>query len=312
MTDEGPQPDLFSGQPVAGSLSLIQRRVLRAHLEIHGQDAAGVLYQHTVLCQTVMPYRDPGPDARLWHRVQGNAHLEIQAGRALDPEKREFVDIGLPFGPKPRLVLFYLNAEALRTRSPTVEVEDSLTAFVKRIGLAPKGHNMHIIKDQLSRLSAADFRLGYIDGNQATTVKTTIIKGFQLWFPKDDRQRVLWPSVVRFSDEYFDDLMSHAVPLNETAVASISHSAMALDLYTWLAQRLHRVARSKGQFIPWTALQEQFGQGYTRIRKFREVFRTTLRMVHAVYPDARFDLDGCGMTLLNSRPPVAYRLLPLR
>ena len=95
---DAPQPDLFQLAP-RGQLSLIQRRMLRAQIEIQAQDVAKVLYQHTVLCQTFLPYRDPGPDARFWHRVQGNAHLEIQAGRALHPEKREFVDIGLPFAP---------------------------------------------------------------------------------------------------------------------------------------------------------------------------------------------------------------------
>ena len=64
--------------PARGHLSLVQRRVLRAHIEIESQDASQVLYQHTVLCQTVMPYRNPGEDARLWHRVQGNAHLEMR------------------------------------------------------------------------------------------------------------------------------------------------------------------------------------------------------------------------------------------
>src|SRR5262249_57150725 len=49
-----------------------------------------------------------------------------------DPNTDEVVDVGLPFGPKPRLVLYHLNAEALRTRSPVIEMEDSLTAFVKR------------------------------------------------------------------------------------------------------------------------------------------------------------------------------------
>ena len=43
--------------------------------------------------------------------------------------------IGLPFGPKPRLILAYLNAEALRTGSPEIEVEASLTAFVQRLKL---------------------------------------------------------------------------------------------------------------------------------------------------------------------------------
>jgi hypothetical protein len=56
-------------------------------------------------------------------------------------------------------------------------------------------------------------------------------------------QRVLWPTTVAFSPVYFQSLMQHAVPLNEHAVARLSHSAMGLDVYTWLAQRLHRVPR---------------------------------------------------------------------
>ena len=39
---------------------------------------------------------------------------------------------------------------------------------------------------------------------------------------------------------------------------------MGLDIYTWLAQRLHRVNPSKPQFIPWPRLHEQFGQNYAR------------------------------------------------
>jgi hypothetical protein len=159
----------------------------------------------------------------------------------LDPHTDEVVDVGLPFGPKPRLVLFHLNAEALRTQSPVIELEDSLTAFVTRtLGLDPKGRNIRTVKEQLTRLSAADFRFYVRHEHGALTVKGTVIEGLDLWTAKDERQRVLWPSVVQFSQRYFDSLMEHAVPLNEEAVARLSHSAMALDIHTWLAQRLHR------------------------------------------------------------------------
>jgi hypothetical protein len=58
-------------------------------------------------------------------------------------------------------VLYHLNAEALRTQSPVLELEDSLTAFVRRtLGLDPKGRNIRIVKDQLTRLASADFRFG--------------------------------------------------------------------------------------------------------------------------------------------------------
>src|SRR4051812_43702144 len=45
-------------------------------------------------------------------------------------------------------------------------------------------------------------------------------------------------SVVRLDADYFDSLTKHAVPLDSRAVAALAHSALDLDVYTWLAQRL--------------------------------------------------------------------------
>jgi hypothetical protein len=184
---------------------------------------------------------------------------------------------------------------------------------VKRtLGLDPKGRNIRTVKDQLTRLSAADFRFGMVSPEgQSITLKGSVIEGFELWIARDPRQRVLWPTTVQFSQRYFESLMKHAVPLNETAVARLSHNAMALDIYTWLAQRLHRVPEGKGVMVPWTSLHEQFGHGYAQIREFRRVFVRTLRQVKLVYPEAKFELGQGGMKLTRSRPPVARKLLPL-
>ena len=235
--------------------------------ELEPQDVT-ILYQHSVLCQTSMPYRDPGEEVRLWQRRNGIMRLELQAGRVLDPTTDDFVNVGLPFGPKPRLVLFHLNAEAMRKQSPVIELEDSLTAFVRRtLGLDTKGRNIRAVKDQLSRLAAADFRIGATHDGRAVTVKGTVIEGLELWSPKDASQRVLWPTVIQFSDKYFQSLMQHAVPLNEAAVARLSHSAMALDVYTWLAnactgcrQRsgLRAVDFPQGTVRPWLRSDGRF------------------------------------------------------
>jgi hypothetical protein len=63
------------------------------------------------------------------------------------------VNVGLPWGTKPRLILAHLNAEALRQGSPEIEVEGSLTAFVKRIRGFQQGREIRAFKDQLSRLN---------------------------------------------------------------------------------------------------------------------------------------------------------------
>lgn len=290
----------------------VRARLLDDPLLVSVNAEGPILYQHSVLCQTCLPYRDPGNDIRLWSRRNGHVHLEIQAGRAFDGARDDFIDVGLPFGPKPRLVLYHLNAEALRTQSPAIELEDSLTAFVKRtLGLDPKGRNIRTVKDQLTRLSAADFRIGTAHDGRSLTLKGAVIEGFELWTSRDPRQRVLWPTTVTFSQRYFESLMKHAVPLNETAVARLSHSAMGLDVYTWLAQRLHRVEVSKSAFIPWVSLKEQFGHGYGRMDNFKRVYRDTLRQVKLVYPEAKFDLSSEGMCLKHSHPPVPRKYLPL-
>jgi hypothetical protein len=243
--------------------------------------------------------------------VNGRAALRVKAGEALHPEKG-WLELGLPFGPKPRLILAYLNAEALRCGSPVVEVEDSLTAFVERIGLCRDGRTIRMVKDQLSRLAASEIRLAVSYGDTARQVNAHIVGDFDLWLPKDVRQRVLWPTTVTLDPRYFESLAQYAVPLDERAIAALSHSAMALDIYAWLAQRLHRVEPRKPAFVPWAALQAQFGWHYARIRKFREVFRQSLDMVLSQYRGARLELDERGMTLRNSPPPVKGRMAVIR
>ena len=271
------------------------------------EDPETILFQHTVFCQTGLPYRNPGEEVRSWERVNGAVTLKIIAGEAMHPELCQFVPIGLPFGPKPRLILAHLNAEALRQRSPDIEVEASLTAFVRRLRLDPGGRTISTIKDQLARLSASAIRLGLIRDGRAVTINSQIVTAFDLWFPRDDRQRVLWPATVRLSSDYFDSLSRHAVPLNERALRALSGSAMGLDVYAWLAQRLHRINPGKPVLVPWTALQAQFGWHYDRIRDFRRIFRQTVRLVHSQYREAAIELDEGGMMLWHSPPPVKGR-----
>jgi hypothetical protein len=315
---EGPRPILelvASSAPKPPSKSLQQRLLDYAQAGLgEGAEASEILYQHSVLCQTCLPYRNPGDEVRLWARKNGFVKLEVAAGRAYDSRVDEFVDVGLPFGPKPRLVLYHLNAEALRTQSSKIELEDSLTAFVKRtLGLDAGGRNIRTVKEQLARLSASDFRIGTSHEDRSLTLKGTIVEGFEIWTPRDSKQRVLWPSIVHFSERYFESLMKHAVPLNEIAIRHLAHNAMALDLYTWLAQRLHRVDSAKSPvLVSWKGLREHFGHGYERLRDFRRVFVNTLRQVKVVYPQAKFDVDGRGMRLRHSKPPVEGRLLSLK
>jgi Plasmid encoded RepA protein len=310
MSKDAPgQTELAEGATILTITSTRARRLGRLldHGDATDSDPESILYQHTVFCQTGLPYRNPGDAVLTWERLNGGVHLEIAAGKVMHPERERLVQVGLPYGPKPRLILAHLNAEAIRKQSPEIEVNDSLTAFVKALNLDPKGRNIAAIKDQLGRLSASHITLGIVRGGEAITINSQIVTAFNMWFPKQEDQRVLWPSTVRLSADYFDGLIRHAVPLHNHALMALSGSAMGLDMYAWLAQRLHRIERGKPVFIPWMALRAQFGWHYDRMDKFKAVFRHTLKLVLSQYRTADIELDGRGMTLWNSPPPVKGR-----
>ena len=83
-------------------------------------------------------------------------------------------------------------------------------------------------------------------------------------------------------------------------------SALALDIYTWLAHRLQRVSQNCVR-LRWEAIKAQFGQEYASTTAFRQEFRETFVKVLQVYADARVTSDRDGLTLLKSPPPIPPR-----
>jgi hypothetical protein len=201
--------------------------------------------------------------------------------------------------------MLHLNGEALRTGSPIINVRDSMTAFVRALGIDTNGRNLRTLRDQLARLAAAHILFGI----GSKTIKTDVIDAFDLWWPDDAKQRTMWPLTVQLAPRYFDSLTKHAVPLDSRAVAALAHSALDLDIYAWLAQRLHRIPKGKPQTITWQALKSQFGPDYGRLIDFRRKFALALRTVLTAYPSARIEEADAGLVLWNSPPPVLKRLV---
>jgi len=290
--------------------SIIQQRLLDLGGDIATTPADELAFQHSILAQACLPAAKPPDHVLVWERKQGRATLLVEAGRAINPHTGHFEQLGLPYGPKARLLLMHLNSEAVRRQSPVIPVEETMTAFFRRLmGRTQDGRQTKMLKGQLSALAAAQFRIGITSAEGALQVDTKVVGAFNMWFEKDENQRVLWPSTLKLSLDYFESLNRFAVPLDERAIAALAHSAVALDIYCWLAQRLHRIPPERGQLVTWVNLQEQFGQGYNRIRKFREFFTGLLPQIHAAYPDACFMIDKRGMTLFQSAPPVRKRLI---
>ena len=92
------------------------------------------------------------------------------------------------------------------------------------------------------------------------------------------------------------------MPVEEAAVRQIANNSVALDVYCWLAYRLHSLTKSTP--ITWAAVHAQFGAGFRLVRQIKPTFTEALNLALAVYPEAQVDIEKQGLILHPSAPAV--------
>ena len=278
-----------------------RRDAVRAVIETDPTGPENLQHIHSVLALCGLPYRDPGP-AREVFREYGRNSLSLVAGRLKNPATGEMEPQGLPYGPKARLVLLHLCTEAVRQRSPVIEVADSLSGFMKAMGFAVTGGERGTIrafKEQLNRLAACSMQIGLWDGaDRASTLNVPPFRQLDLW--RSGADGLVWQRQVQFHGDFYDSLIKHALPVDIRAARAFSGSARKLDLLFWVGYRLRALQRPLR--LTWENLHGQFGADNASLRSFRQAFKADLAGVLEVFPRLPLVLDERGMTLSPADP----------
>ena len=217
----------------------------------------------------------------------------------------------MPYGSIARLILLFLQTEALRTNSREVELGGSLRQWLTRIGASIGGTNARAVRDQAERISRCHLTF-HIHGSGTVGLVNQSIVDRALFIEDSSAQRQgrLSLETAKLSEGFFEQLKKHPVPIEEAAIKAISNNPAALDAYLWLAYRLHVLSCDK--LITWKALKSQFGAGYKELFHFKPRFTQALMLATAVYPAAKLDICEEGVVLKPSRPPVTPRVAALR
>lgn len=304
--------DLFGATDSDSPLSLTRReeKFVNSCVEISTNAPSGddMAFFHAIMCQVGLPRRSvTGTE---FERVCGGVALNVNAGKLWDGKK--FVQQPIPSGAMPRLVLAWWNTYAVRNRTPEVPVGDSASEFMRTLGLSPGGGkrgSYTTFRKQVQALAACHMYLGFNANGRAYTYHGQPVKQFEAWLNSHEGQRPLWPASVVFSDDYYKTLCEHAVPLDMRAIVALKGSALALDLYTMFADRLHRIS-GRPLVLHWKSLREQFGQEYqgkNAAKDFKTAFLIALRDVQIAYPTAKIKQVTGGLLLMPSPPPIPYK-----
>jgi hypothetical protein len=219
--------------------------------------------------------------------------------------KGEPEPVGIPYGSRARLILLRLQSEALRTQCRDVELGRNLHEWLMKMGIPIGGRSFKEVKDQTERITRCRLTFEVRHGNRVGMANQNIMESAIFFESPDPSQGTLFAQYARLSEAFFESLKKHPVPIEEAAVRAISNNSMAIDIYAWLAYRLHSL--QKPTPVSWRALKQQFGTSFSRIDNFRTTFLSNLKLALAVYRDAKVDEGQGGLVVHPSRPPVAPR-----
>ena len=263
------------------------------------RDAGAVRFMARAMTQATMPHKaTPGNEFK---RRNGSFILSMLAPS----------DIGLPYGSIPRLLVSWITTEAVRTKSPVLELGPSLSAFMAGLDLTPTGGRWGSItrlRDQMTRLFASSVTCIYDDKDRTGIVNVRVVEGADLWWnPKAPDDAPLWKSTIELGKKFFEEAINSPVPVDMRALKALKRSPLALDIYCWLTYRMSYLR--KPTEIPWAVLQMQFGADYAMqgqgTRDFKKKFLHHLRAVLVLYPEANVEDGERGLLLKPSKPHVA-------
>lgn len=291
---------LLHGLEVARQMATTQgdRQAVDAAAQVMFDEEGRLGITHAGFAMTSLPHKRIAEP--FWRREGHRTTLLVEAGR-----DRRGTPIGVPYGSIARLILLYLQTEAVRTGSPEVELGRSMKTWMGRMGLSSGGKTYQLVTEQARRISACrltfftDQSLGTEARHNGAFIRDAITLSGVV---NDEDQPSLWQDRVRLDEHFWHSLKEHPVPVREEAIRAIGTRSLAIDVYIWLAYRLHALTQPTS--VSWPAIHGQFGAGFKLIRQIKPTFCEALQLALAVYPEARVDVEKEGLVLHPSQPAV--------
>lgn len=303
----------MSDKPQKNVINPDLAKLIKAAVEIQmAPDEPDIAFMSRALVQATLPHSDPGA-VPIWGRRNGNLSLTIKPDWEFDPKKGQPRCVGVPYGTIPRLLLFWITTEVVQKKSRRLELGDSLSAFMRELGLTPTGGRWGSIprlREQMKRLFRARISFDWVEKDQEMKGQGWVDmqvapKGELWWSHKNPDQGALWKSWIELGEGFYNAIQAAPVPVDMRALRVLKRSPLALDLYAWMNYRAFTIRDKKeGQFVPWRGLMQQLGADYADHNNFRKKVKATIQKVESVSPNLKSEFVDGGIMLYPSKTAI--------
>ena len=258
----------------------------------------GFMARLLVLCS--LPRSNPGNQTQYVRRNGPYTLIMFSSGKTK-----------LPFGNLPRLLLAWVCTEAVQTQSRVLVLGGSVAEFMRKLDIySSSGEKYTRLREQMQRLFNVHVQLIYEDAHGEVSINSLVADRTELWWnPKRPNERSLWESKIELGEKFFEEIISHPVPLDMNTLKALKRSSLGLDWYLWLTYRVFSLKRPLR--LTWPSLYRQFGAnpehaGDNRIvQDFRKDCLRELKKIKAAWPDLNYTTAKGLLILSPSKPSIA-------
>ena len=269
-------------------------------------------YHHGVMMQCFMPQKRLPEGQTTFQSIHGRSSLLMRAGLLADVnEAHRFVQCGVPFGAKARIIMPYIVGYAVQRRTPVIDMGRSLRRFMETVHMPIGGRSGKAITEQVNNIAAADILLGEWSDERVLTKYRRVASEITFWLERKPNQLTFWNPEMVLSNEFYEAIQTRRVPVDMEHLIKLAGSPRRMDLYCWLSYRLPNMMAGKGVAVPLTYLQPVLAPDMdadASTRLFKQRLKSDLKVVANVYSGFNVKVQGDVLWLNKSAPPISPKI----
>jgi hypothetical protein len=151
------------------------RHLVDIAAEVLADEAQSLGITYSGFCLTAFPHKRL-EDAEVWEKRGHNVTLLVEPGR-LKTGSGPTELFGVPYGARARMILIYLQTQAVRTRSREVRLGRSMRDWMGRMGMTVGGETVRALRDQARRISACNIKFFWTTTDEAGRASDSFERG---------------------------------------------------------------------------------------------------------------------------------------
>ena len=256
----------------------------------------GFMARTMALCS--LPRSNPGNRLQ-YKRVNGPFTLGMIAG----------LGNKLPYGNLPRLILAWVCTEVVRTGSREIVLGRSLSDFMRALDVySSSGGKYTRLRNQMKRLFGCTVSMTYEDKHGDQFVSSLIAERGEFWWSeRKPDEPMLWDSKIYLGEAFFNEIISHPIPIDMNTLTALKRSSLGLDLYLWLVYRTFPLRAPLR--ITWRQVYRQFGVHPSKasdkrtVQNFRSEVLRELQKIKLAWPELNYS-TALGVLILHPSKPA--------